>query len=161
MSLPPAPGVRQNGGLWVGLAVGVAFAISAIEIVALISLAAAGVVVVNDAAFEAYTPPTVFCPFWETTGGPPISFEVRAGSVFNMSWGIGCEPYGPGNTTGASFEITSVTSSTWGFTVVGSNLPVEFGYDENGVFNVSVRAPSWAMQSTLVLVVQGGPVASS
>jgi hypothetical protein len=159
MSVSPAPRARRNGGLWVRFAVGVAFAVSAIEIVALISLAATGVVVVNDAAFEDYTPPTVFCPFLETTGGPPISFEVRAGAVFNMSWGIGCEPYGPGNTTGAAFEITSVTSSTWGFTVVGSNLPVKFGYDENGLFTVTVRAPSWATESTLVLVVQGGPVA--
>jgi hypothetical protein len=157
MSAPPTgrPGSRRR--IWVGLAVGAAFAVAAIEIVALVFASGAGTVIVSDAYFQYTTPPTVFCPYTETTGGPPLTFDVRAGSVFNMSWGFGCEPYGPGNTSGATFAITSVVSSTFGFKVVDSNVPVVFGYGRIGTFNVSVRAPDWATDESLELTVQGGP----
>lgn len=157
MSGPPKVRRGPNRRLWVGLAVGAAFAVAAIEIAALVLVPAAGVVIVGDADFQYTDPPTVFCPYTVTTGGPPLMFEVRAGSVFKMSWGIGCEPYGPGNTTGATFAITSVVSSTFGFKVVASNVPAVFGYGRFGTFNVSVRAPDWTSYGSLELIVQGGP----
>ena len=143
--------------IWAGLAVGAAVAVAVVEIIALALASGAGPVIVNDASFQYTTPPTDFCPFTETTGGPPLMLEVRAGSVFNMSWGFGCEPYGPGNTSGATFAITSVVSSTAGFKVVSSNVPVVFGYGRIGTFNVSVRAPSWVWAGSLQLTVEGGP----
>lgn len=114
-------------------------------------------VLVNSAYFQIYTPPTNWCPFWQTSGGPPPVFEVRTGSIFRLSWLISCEPYGPGNTTGATFVLSSVASSSLGYTVVASNVPVVFGYDTVGYVNVSVRAPSWDSYSTLVLIASGGP----
>lgn len=144
--------------IWEGLAVGAAIAVALVEIIALALTSDAGPVIVEDASFQYTTPPTDFCPFTETTGGPPSMFEVGSGSVFNMSWGVGCEPYGPGNTTGATFAITSVVSSTVGFKVVSSNVPVVFGYGRIGTFTVNVRAPQGVWVGTLQLTVQGGPI---
>jgi hypothetical protein len=139
------------------MAAGTAFAVAALEIAALVLLSGGGMVVVRDAYFQYTDPPTDFCPYAEVTGGPPLDFEVRADSLFNLSWGFGCQPYGPGNTTGATFAITSVVSSTLGFKVVSSNVPVAFGYDRIGTFNVTVRAPNWPSYERLELTVQGGP----
>jgi len=160
MAPAPRPRTRRHRQLWVGLAVAAAFLVAAIEIGLLVLAPGAGWVVVTNAAFQYSTPPTDLCPFLVTTGGPPPVLEVRTGSVFNLSWGVGCEPYGPGNTTGATFVISSVFSSTWGYKVVASNVPVVFGYDRDGYFNVSVRAPDWPAYGSLVLTVGGGPYPS-
>jgi hypothetical protein len=162
VSAAPGPRASKAPQLKVGLAVGAACAIAGLEILALVLFSPAGVVFVNNPIFEYDTPPTYFCPYTETSGNqPPPYLEVRAGSVFNLSWDIGCEPYGPGNTTGAEYVITSVTSSTYGFRVVSSNLPVVFGYNLTGQFNVSVRAPAVSTYSYLILAIQGGPLPSA
>jgi hypothetical protein len=143
--------------LWVGLAVASAVAVAVMELVALFLTPGLNTVVIYNASFEETTPPTTFCPFWFTIGGPPPVFTVPSGSLFNLSWQIGCEPYGPGNTTGATFVVRSVVSSTWGFSVSSSDLPVVFGYDVTSYFNVSVRAPDWPWVGSLTLTITGGP----
>lgn len=134
-----------------------AVVVAALEILWLFLASAAGMVVVNGAYFVWTNPPTVFCPNPFTTGGAQPNIVVTAGGTFNLSWGIGCQPYGPGNTTGATFSINSVTSSTLGFTVVSSNVPVVFGYNLTSDFTVIVRAPSWSSYGSLELEVVGGP----
>jgi len=151
---------RRSRPFWVGLAVAAAVAVAAIELSLILLASPVGTVIINNATFQYNTPPTYFCPFSYTTGGPPPALEVRLGAIFNLSWGVGCEPYGPGNTTGATYVISSVVSSTWGYKVLGSNVPVVFGYDRVGYFNVSVRAPYWPSYGSLVLTVAGGPYAS-
>ncbi|MFZ0829756.1 MAG: hypothetical protein WCB18_09780 [Thermoplasmata archaeon] len=158
MAAATTPRGRPDRQVWVGLAVAAAVAIGVVEIVLVVLISGVGMVVISNASVEWSTPPTDFCPYGYTTGGPPSVLEVRFGSVFNLSWGIGCEPYGPGNTTGGTYVISSVISSTWGYQVVSSNVPVVFGYDRVGYFNVSVRAPDWPADGSLVLTVEGGPL---
>lgn len=123
---------------------------------------AVGSVVVENAAFQYDSPPTEFCPFLYTIGGPPASFVEPGGAVFDLSWEVGCASAGPGNATnGTLYEISTVASSTAGFSVVGSDLPVTFGYGTVGLFTVSVRAPGWPGIVVLTLLVGGGPKTAS
>ena len=158
MDATPTRPLRKREPRWVGWVIVAAFAVAALEIGFLLLTPGAGVVVLDNAYFQTTTPPTNWCPFWETSGGPPATFEVPTGSVFNLSWVIGCEPYGPGNSTGATFLISSIISSTWGFRVTSSNVPVIFGYDKMSYFNVSIQAPDWPTIGSMVLTATGGPV---
>jgi hypothetical protein len=142
------------------LGVAAAVAVVALEVGLLLPVWASAKVIVNDAVFEYDTPPTQFCPFTYTVGGPPATLIVPIGSAFNLSWGFGCESVLGENSSSANYTITSVMSMTWGFHVVGSNLPVSFGYGRAGTFNVTVRAPNWPWASQLILVVEGGPQSS-
>ncbi|MGA7860850.1 MAG: hypothetical protein WCB19_03215 [Thermoplasmata archaeon] len=157
MVAAPRHSARRRRQIWVGLAAVAAFVVAAIEIGLLVLTPGAASVVVSNVSFQYFTPPTNWCPFVFTTGEPPPVLEVPTGPVFNLSWGIGCEPYGPGNTTGATFVISSVVSSSWGYKVVASDVPVVFGYDRDGYLNVSVRAPDWPAYGSLMLTVGGGP----
>ncbi len=153
----PRPSHRSLFPRWGWVAVPLAFAVAALEVFALVVLSPTDMVVVRDAAFQYTTPPSEVCPYTETASEPPVTFEVRLGALFNVSWEVGCEPYGPGNTTGAEFAITSISSVSWPFRLVSSSVPAVFGYDRMGWFNVTLRAPSIPVNEALVLLVTAGP----
>lgn len=153
----PRPSRRSLFPRWAWVAIPIAIAVAAVEIFAVVALSPTDMVVVQQAAFQFTTPPSEVCPFPETGSEPPLVFEVRLGALFNVSWEVGCEPYGPGNTTGAEFAITAISSVTWPFRVVSSNVPAIFGYNRMGWFNVTLRAPSIPINEALVLTVSAGP----
>jgi hypothetical protein len=142
------------------LAVGAGMAVAGIG-VALVVWSFNQSVTVDGADFDWSTPPTQFCPYMFTTGNAGAVLHERLGSTFDETWGVGCSTCGtppcePGNGSGASYVITSIASSTFGFTVVSSNVPFVFGYDRVVYFNVSVRAPDWPAYTILHLSVTGG-----
>jgi len=151
--MPPIHPTLRHRQILLGVAVGLAVAVSVLETGWLAQ--ATGVVIVNGAAFQWSTPPTSFCSDAFTTNGSSV-FHVRAGSVFSLSWGIGCGGAGGGNSTRLTYVIHSVVSSTFGFVVVSSDVPVDFGYQNLGYLNVSVRAPYWPSDATVWLTVTGG-----
>lgn len=115
-------------------------------------------VIVNDASFQYNTPSTDFCPYTYTTFTPPITLVEHVGAAFNLSWGFGCEPWGLANATTHEWVITGVSSETFGFTVVRSNVPVVFGVNRTAAFNVTMRAPIFPTEVDLTLLVKGGPL---
>ena len=135
----------------------VAAVIAAVEVALFALVPAFGAVVVENAAFEYSTPPTDVCPYTATRGGPPSLFTVARGDVFRLSWAIVCEGFGKPPANATSFEIRSVHSSSFGFSVVSSDVPVLFNYSRVGYLNVSVRAPVWPDIAVLTLSVDGGP----
>lgn len=159
MMAAPGPSSRRRPRMprWAWVALPIAIAVAALELFAVFALSPTGLVVVRDAAFQYTTPPSEICPYSETSAEPPTVLEVRPGALFNLSWDVGCEPYGPGNTTGAEFAITSISSVNWPFQVVSSNVPAVFGYAKSGWFNVTVRAPALPYNEQLVLTVLAGP----
>jgi len=158
-SLDPPAGRARGPYRWLALA----FAAGAAGMIAAVLLVPSlAPVVVENAAFEYDTPPTTFCPFVFTIGGPPPAFETPRGATFVVSWQIGCELTGDANSTPTDrYQIDAVSSQTLGFSVVGSNVPVTFGYAEVGVLTVTVKAPSWPDIADLSLLVAGGPVNAS
>lgn len=131
----------------------------AIAAIAVVYFSAVGwAVVVQDPLFQYATPPTTFCPYTETTGygdGSPRTVSVPLGGTFNVSWQIGCEPYGADNST--RWAVQSITSVTDGFQVVSTNLPVVFGVGQWGFLNVTLRAPEIPGYYHPVVTIAGGP----
>lgn len=99
-------------------------------------------VVIEGTSFQYDTPPTVLCPFVVTVGGPPAVFPEARGHVFTLAWEVGCAPSGT-NTTAprTTYQLTPVSSSTWGSSVVRPDVPFVFNDSRFGSLIVSVRAP--------------------
>lgn len=136
--------------------VGVVAVVSVAEFVLLAFTPLGAQVYVSYPGVTYDTPPTVFCPELVSSVGPPLFLVERIGSLFRLSWTFGCEP--SGNSTEGYFEIESVVSASWGFTVVSSTVPVFFGYGSFGYLNVTVRAPDLPFVSVLTLQMTGGPL---
>jgi len=150
-------GQRPSVPRWAWPGVAVAAVVALVEILALVTFAPGATVAVEDATLTYNTPPTDFCPYTATAHEPPALFFVRSGALFSVSWLFGCEPYGPGNTSGAQFAIRTVVSTDSVFRVVGANLPVVFGYGNYSLVEVEVRAPSYLYAGALTLQIGGGP----
>jgi hypothetical protein len=138
-----------------GIAVAVLVVASEIALAALVP--GAGTVVVEKVTLGYETPPTAFCPFVVTTGGPSGPFSLTPGSEARLRWGITCSGFGKGPANATEYRITSVRTTSFGFSVLSSDVPVAFNYTTWAYLNVSLRAPLWPDVTVVTLTLGGGP----
>jgi hypothetical protein len=95
-----------------------------------------GAVTITDFGTEESSPPSSICN-GPDSGSPAVPFTVSQGAHFNLSWLIWCWP---GKASG-SWTYTSLASTTPGFSILSSNLPVTITTSQGAYLNVTLAAP--------------------
>jgi hypothetical protein len=140
------------------LAIGLAVLVGSLEVTVVALTLTGGAVLIQAPEFVYDTPPTYLCPNVVSTLTPPEYLQVQLGATFNLSWTVGCEEPPGMNASSALFEVSAAGSSTFGFSVMGSTLPIVFGAGTFAFLNLTVRAPWFPVATGLVITVQGGPL---
>jgi len=137
----------------------IAVGLSAATVAGVVGWLAIPGVTIEEESFQWSTPPSELCDGYTTSGpNPPTSSEVPVtvdhGAQFNVSMEFGCFP-SAGNGT---WTFERAESVTFGFKIVGSNMPVTFTTPNLAFVNVTLSAPPWHFVGAVnvVLLVQAG-----